>query len=74
LFIVYLGIGLLFGLAFVALGVSRIDPAAKGAGLGFRLIIFPGVLALWPLMIRRWIAGKKEPPVENNAHRAFAGK
>ncbi|MBI1213804.1 MAG: hypothetical protein GC190_20275 [Alphaproteobacteria bacterium] len=53
----YGGAGLLFAVAFLTFGVGRIDPAARGSGLGFRLIILPGVVALWPLMLIRWIAG-----------------
>jgi len=51
----YAVIGLLFAIAFVATGISRLDPAAKGSGFGFRLIILPGVVALWPLLLARWI-------------------
>jgi hypothetical protein len=51
----YAGLGLLFAIAFLARGVSRIDRAAAGAGVGFRLIILPGVVALWPVMLRRWV-------------------
>ena len=50
----YLLIGWLFGIAFVIRGVDRVDPVAQGAGIGFRLIILPGVAALWPLLLMRW--------------------
>lgn len=50
----YLAAGLLFATAFVSSGVQRVDPAARGAGLGFRLLIFPGVVALWPWLAIRW--------------------
>jgi hypothetical protein len=46
-----------FALVFLALGVARIDNGAKGAGIAFRLLILPGLIALWPLMIIRWISG-----------------
>ena len=49
--------GLLFGVCFVTVGVSRLDPMAKGTGPGFRLIILPGVAALWPLLLYRWFRG-----------------
>jgi hypothetical protein len=48
--------GLVFAAAFVTLGVQRVDPVAERAPWGFRLIILPGVAALWPLLLRRWIA------------------
>lgn len=69
---VYVAVGLLFAVAFVAIGAARIDPGARGAPLGFRLLIFPASVALWPLLARRWIGGANEPPAENNAHRAAA--
>jgi len=69
---VYAAAGLVFALAFVARGVERVDPAAPGATLGFRLIVLPGVVALWPLLARRWWRGATAPPVEDNAHRRAA--
>jgi hypothetical protein len=50
----YVAAGLLFACAFVTWGVSRVDPVAREATLGFRLIILPGVTALWPLLAVRW--------------------
>ncbi len=47
---VYLAVGVLFGLAFVAIGANRIDPAAREGSWGFRVLIFPGSVALWPLL------------------------
>ena len=68
---VYIACGLVFAPFFVWRGVGRIDPAAKGAGIGFRLVILPGVAALWPVMLRRWLGGR-QPPAERNAHRDAA--
>ncbi len=50
----YLALGLVFALPFVARGVQRLDPAAAHAPLGFRLLILPGCAALWPWLLRRW--------------------
>lgn len=49
--------GVVFALVFLLLGLTRIDHGAKGAGLGFRLMILPGLIVLWPLMLVRWLAG-----------------
>jgi hypothetical protein len=68
----YLGAGLLFGVFFLARGIERLDPAARGSSLGFRLIVLPGVVALWPLLAKRWLTGAAGPPVERNAHRRAA--
>ncbi|HKD04621.1 MAG TPA: hypothetical protein VKB79_01855 [Bryobacteraceae bacterium] len=51
----YGALGVLFAVAFVTKGISRVDPAAKGSGTGFRLIVFPGTVALWPLLLLLWI-------------------
>jgi hypothetical protein len=69
---VYLALGAAFAVAFAIAGVQRIDPAARGAGWGFRLIILPGAAALWPLLLRRWLSGDTAPPRERNAHRDAA--
>jgi hypothetical protein len=50
----YLIAGAIFAVAFAARGVERIDSAAAGAGLGFRALIFPGAVAFWPLLLKRW--------------------
>lgn len=68
-FYLYALLGVVFALAFVTIGVNRIDSQANGSGAAFRLLIFPGSVAFWPLMLRRWIAGNSEPPEERNPHR-----
>jgi hypothetical protein len=37
-------------------GIYRLDKQARQSSLGFRLIILPGVVALWPLLLKRWIS------------------
>ena len=54
----YVAIGLLFAVAFLTVGIVHVDAVSKGAGIGFRLIILPGVIALWPVMLRQWIRRK----------------
>ncbi len=53
----YAAAGVVFALLFLAFGIARIDNGAKGTGIGFRLLILPGLVVLWPLMLIRWIAG-----------------
>ena len=50
--------GGVFGLAFVTVGVGRIDPAARGTSPAFRALIFPGSVTLWPLLAANWIRRK----------------
>jgi hypothetical protein len=66
---VYTALGVGFALAFVTVVVKRIDSQAIGSSVGFRFLIFPGSVAFWPLLLRRWISGKEEPPEERNPHR-----
>jgi hypothetical protein len=68
----YVVIGLLFAPAFVARGVTAVDPMATGSSWGFRLLIVPGTVALWPLLLTRWASGSMTPPVETTAHRRRA--
>jgi hypothetical protein len=65
----YEGLGLIFAVLFVLIGVQRLDSEAQGSGIGFRLLILPGVAALWPMFLYRWTRGIDEPPIEKNPHR-----
>ena len=58
----YLALGLVLVAPIVLRGVNRINPVAHESSWGFRLIIIPGVIALWPILVRRWIAGRTAPP------------
>ena len=71
---IYLACGLAFALPVVFVGVKRIDPHAAHGSWGFRLLIMPGTMFLWPLLARRWIKGNHEPPEERNPHRDAARK
>lgn len=55
---VYLLVGLVFAVPFVIRGCAVIDAAAVGAGIRFRLMILPASMALWPLLMRRWVQGR----------------
>jgi len=52
---VYGAAGVAFAIAFVSVGIARVDPVARHAPLGFRLIVAPGAAALWPLLALRWV-------------------
>lgn len=49
----YLAAGLVFGLVYVTALAARLDPGARGAGPGFRLIILPAAVLLWPWLLVR---------------------
>ena len=60
---VYATAGVGFALPFALRGAGAIDPAARGGTWGFRVLTFPGVVALWPFMLIRWkrAAGEERP-------------
>ncbi len=69
LFAAWIAIGTLFALAFAFIGAGRIDREARSGSLGFRVLIFPASVALWPLLLMRWIRATGEAPRERNEHR-----
>jgi hypothetical protein len=56
----YAVVGLAFGLAFVARGVTQVLEHPSGVSVGARMLLFPASAALWPLLLRRWL--KAKPP------------
>jgi len=69
---VYCGLGAAFALAFQLGGLTRVDPQARGAGIFFRVLITPGVIALWPLLAARWRAAAAGRPRAGAVHRPAA--
>jgi hypothetical protein len=61
--------GLICALWLHARGLKRIDPAVEGAGIFFRLLITPGLVALWPLLMARWQGKKQDREVLGSVHR-----
>lgn len=68
----YLLCGVIFAVPFVIAGVGRIDPHAQHGSWGFRILIAPGTILLWPLLASRWVRGVRAPPEEGTAHRCAA--
>jgi hypothetical protein len=54
---VYLAAGVLVGAAFVVAGVTAVQPAPVTAGA--RLLLLPGAVALWPLILSRWLQARR---------------
>jgi hypothetical protein len=68
----YLACGFLFAMPFVLIGVKKIDPHAAHGSWGFRLLIIPGTVAFWPVLLYRWMKSVHEPPDVRSAHRQAA--
>jgi hypothetical protein len=50
--------GLVFAARFLPRRIEQVDPSARGSGWAFRLLILPGVVALWPLL---WARSRRTP-------------
>jgi len=57
---IYLLLGFVFAIAFIIKGVSKIDEGAHGSSIGFRIIIIPGVIVFWPLLLKKWLRANKQ--------------
>jgi hypothetical protein len=55
---VYLAIGIFFAIPFVVKWVEQIDTSAVQSHWTFRLLILPGVVLFWPILLRKWIKSK----------------
>ena len=61
--IAYAALGVAVALAFLTVGIERVDPAARGAH-AFRPLLLPGLVLLWPLVLWRWrrLERDRRPP------------
>lgn len=50
-------------------GLHRLDPGAGRGPWGFRMLISPGLVALWPGLLVRALRSPGRPKTERNAHR-----
>jgi hypothetical protein len=53
--------GALFALIFVTVGMPRVDPLTRQVSIGFRLLILPGAMLFWPLLLLRCLHAKGAP-------------
>jgi len=52
---VYLLLGFIVAVFVQQKGFKKIDPSVEGAGVWFRVITFFGIVALWPVILIKWI-------------------
>jgi hypothetical protein len=52
---IYCLLGLVFAIPFVIKGVNSIDESAAHGSAGFRIIIIPGVMVFWPVLLKKWL-------------------
>ena len=72
---VWLILGCLVAIVFLAYGADRILEDARGVYL-FRVLVAPGVVLLWPVVLWRWYAREKDTIAWQDHHsprRSLAG-
>jgi len=52
---IYVAIGFLFGLYFLFIGATKIDPLLADSKKKVRLLLVSGVIATWPFLISKAI-------------------
>lgn len=50
----WLALGGVVTVVFLTIGIDRVDEDARGA-YAFRVLLVPGVLLIWPLVLWRWV-------------------
>ena len=56
---VYLALGVLFLIPFLMKGIYKMDEGAHGSTIGFKIIIIPGVIVFWPVLLSKWMKGNR---------------
>jgi hypothetical protein len=57
--LLYVICGVLFTIFFQVWGLKKIDEDVPGSTWGFRVIIIPGCIALWPVLMKKWFTSSK---------------
>ena len=53
---IYAGLGLAIAIPFIIVGIQRTTEAARDSSPIFRLLVLPGAVALWPIVLKEWSA------------------
>lgn len=59
-------LGLVAAAALWWRGLAQLDPTTHSGGLGFKLVLLPGMVLLWPLLLWFWFTGSR--PTDRSAH------
>ena len=52
---IYFLLGVLFVVPFLMKGLTKADESAHNGTIGFKIIIIPGVIVFWPMLLNKWI-------------------
>ena len=56
---IYATIGVFFAIYFVAAGATKIDPLLKNSKKRVRILLLPGIIAVWPFFVDKFFKSKK---------------
>jgi hypothetical protein len=54
LLLLYIAIGIVFAVLFLWKGVGKVDENVTGSSIWFKLLLFPGSCAFWPVLLAKW--------------------
>ena len=57
---VYLLLGVFFVIPFLIKGITKVDEDSLNSSIGFKIIIIPGVIVFWPLLLKKWMRASQE--------------
>jgi hypothetical protein len=57
--LIYFIAGIIFAFPFLFKGIHTVDEGAHGSSIGFYIIIIPGIILLWPLLLKKWVHAAK---------------
>ena len=59
--LIYLIAGAVFVVPFLMKGLTKVDESAHGGTIGFKIIIIPGVIVFWPMLLSKWMKASHKP-------------
>lgn len=60
--IVYLSLGAMFSIPFLVTWIHRLHEATHESGLAFKLMILPGCIIFWPVLLKKyWKSNSAKP-------------
>ena len=52
--------GVLFAIIYLSFALRRVDPGAAESPLRVKILLVPGVVALWPILLLQWLASSRD--------------
>ena len=71
---IYATVGLIVALLFIARWRKTFDPSAADGSWGFCVLVVPGIVALWPVIVRKVIAVSRGGTAEGDAESPVAAE